>query len=200
MEDAGDPGDSADVLRSPVDQWVHVSIGGRIVADDVTPEAVGTLLAEQNGSLSIVSAEGGLFDIIAGRYTGALNMDVWLKGHAGDLLKVDRKGRPPEYIRQPALTVALMVQPTVLDLIAAHQQFRGRGLLARFMYAFPVSKVGHRKIGPKPVSEDVREAYAQTLTTDLAKWTGSRRWGISGMVMLSAIAWALWASDIVEAH
>jgi replicative DNA helicase len=71
-----------------------------------------------------------------------------------------------------------MVQPTVLDLIAAHQQFRGRGLLARFMYAFPVSKVGHRKIGPKPVSEDVRDAYAQTLTTlttDLAKWTGDDR-------------------------
>jgi hypothetical protein len=150
----------------------------RLIADDVTPEAVGTLLAEQGGCLAIVSAEGGLFDIIAGRYTGSLNLDVWLKGHAGDPLKIDRKGRPPEYIRHPALTVGLMVQPSVLDQIASNRQFRGRGLLARFLYAFPVSKVGRRKIGTTPVTEPVRDAYRDhimALTADLAKWTGDDR-------------------------
>jgi hypothetical protein len=43
----------------------------RLVADDITPEAVGSVLAEQGGSLAIISAEGGLFDIIAGRAVGA---------------------------------------------------------------------------------------------------------------------------------
>ena len=75
----------------------------RLVADDVTPEAVASLLAECGGSIAVVSAEGGVFDIIAGRYNGNIpNMDVWLKGHSGDMIRVDRKGRPPEYIRKPA--------------------------------------------------------------------------------------------------
>ena len=34
---------------------------------------------------------------MAGRYNQAAgpNLGVYLKGHAGDLLKVDRRGRPP---------------------------------------------------------------------------------------------------------
>lgn len=131
----------------------------RLVADDITPEAAGTLLAEQNGRLAIISAEGGLFDIMAGRYTASLNLDVWLKGHAGDPLKIDRKNRPPEYIRRPALTVGLMIQPSVLDAIAANPQFRGRGLLARFFYAFPVSKLGSRLFPPPPLRPGIRRNY-----------------------------------------
>lgn len=149
----------------------------RLLADDITPEAAGTLLAEQNGRLAIISAEGGLFDIIAGRYTAALNMDVWLKGHAGDPLKIDRKGRPPEYIRKPALTVGLMIQPSVLDVIAANRQFRGRGLLARFLYAFPQSKVGRRVIAAAPVNEEVQNAYdllVTNLAAGMSKWADDR--------------------------
>ncbi len=33
--------------------------------------------------LSVMSDEGGIFDIIAGRYSGSPNMEVFLKGHAG---------------------------------------------------------------------------------------------------------------------
>lgn len=149
----------------------------RFIADDITPEAAGSILAEQGGRLAIISAEGGLFDIIAGRYTVALNMDVWLKGHAGDPLKIDRKGRPPEYIRKPALTLGLMIQPTVLDQIAANKQFRGRGLLARFLYGFPESKVGRRLIAAKPVDPAVRQAYdaaITTLATGMSKWSEDR--------------------------
>jgi replicative DNA helicase len=126
-----------------------------------------TLLADQKGRLAIISAEGGVFDIIAGRYNGNIpNMDVWLKGHSGDMIRIDRKGRPPEYIRKPALTLGLMIQPEVLKSIAAQRAFRGRGLVARFLYALPVSQVGYRKTGAPPLSETVR-----TATTLI-----SRRW------------------------
>lgn len=147
----------------------------RLVADDVTPEAVGSLMAEQGGRLAVISAEGGVLDIIAGRYSQKLNMDVWLKGHAGDMLKIDRKGRPPEYVPRPALTVSLMIQPSVLDTIAANREFRGRGLLARFLYALPVSKVGHRTIAPPPVPAEVSQAYdicISALADELTKWAG----------------------------
>jgi hypothetical protein len=118
----------------------------RLIADDVTPEAVGSLLAAQGGRLAIISAEGGVFDIIAGRYSRLPNLDIWLKGHSGDPVKVDRQSRDPQYIEHPALTVALMIQPEVLDTIAARREFRGRGLLARFLYTRPGRRVGHRLI------------------------------------------------------
>jgi hypothetical protein len=64
------------------------------------------------------STEGGVFDVIAGRYNGNIpNMDVWLKGHSGDMIRVDRKGRPPEYIRKPAMTLGLMIQSDVLKAL-----------------------------------------------------------------------------------
>lgn len=152
----------------------------RIIADDVTPEATASLLAEQNGRLAILSAEGGILDTIAGRYTGVVNMDVFLKGHSGDPLKIDRKGRPPEYIRHPALTLGLMIQPIVLTTIAANRQFRGRGLLARFLYAFPKSKVGHRQIGAPSARQETITDYAQTIT-DLA--AGMSGWAGDPMIL-----------------
>jgi hypothetical protein len=132
----------------------------RLVADDVTPEAAASLLAEQGGRLAIISAEGGIFDIIAGRYSRSIpNMDLWLKGHSGDSLKVDRVGRPSEYVRRPALTLGLMIQPAVLSAIAANREFRGRGFLARILYACPVSKIGRRIVAAPPADPDIENRY-----------------------------------------
>jgi replicative DNA helicase len=148
----------------------------RLVADDITPEAAASLLAAQGGRLAIISAEGGIFDIIAGRYSGNVpNLDLWLKGHSGDSLKVDRKGRPPEHVRRPALTLGLMIQPEVLNAIASNRQFRGRGFLARILYAWPVSRVGRRRIAPPPVDPDIEANYGATvreLASGMAGWQG----------------------------
>ena len=61
------------------------------------------------------------------------------------------------------MTVALMMQPAVLAKIAAHQQFRGRGLLARFLYAWPESQIGSRDVGAA-VSTAVADAYRTAIT------------------------------------
>jgi replicative DNA helicase len=136
----------------------------RLIADDVTVEAAASLLAEQNGRLAVLSAEGGIFATLAGRYSsGQPNLEVFLKGHAGDLLRVDRKGRPAEHVPQPALTLGLAVQPEVLRDIARMPGFRGRGLLARILYSQPPNTVGRRRIGASPVPERVEVAYGQGL-------------------------------------
>ena len=145
-----------------------------LISDDITPETVASRLAQQGGRLALLSAEGGIFDTIAGRYSGTPNLEVFLKGHAGDLLVVDRQGRDREYVEQPALTLGLAVQPDVLTAIAGKPGFRGRGLLARILYAIPESTVGRRKIGTPPVPEPVATAYATTmraLVLTLADWT-----------------------------
>lgn len=153
---------------------IDVPATPRLVSDDATPEAAAALLAEQRGRLALLSAEGGIFDIAAGRYSNNVpNLDVFLKGHAGDMLRVDRKGHAPLYVRRPALTVGLMLQPSVLTRIAGNESFRGRGLLARFLYALPPSKVGARKVGADPVAPEVDQAYAgqlQALVATLTDW------------------------------
>ncbi|MDT0476458.1 YfjI family protein [Streptomyces sp. DSM 41014] len=144
-----------------------------LLADDSTPETVTSLMAEQGGRLSVMSAEGGIFDIIAGRYSGAPNMEVFLKGHAGDRLRVNRQTRR-EYIDAPALTIGLAVQPDVLKDIGKVKGFEGRGLLARFLYSLPVSTVGDREIITDPVPEETAAAYSARvidLTLSLAEWT-----------------------------
>jgi hypothetical protein len=138
----------------------------RLLADDATPEATASLLTEQRGRLAVLSPEGGLFGQMAGRYSassGQPNLDVYLKGHSGDMLRVDRKGRAPEYIARPALTVGLAVQPEVLRSLSDQPGFRGRGLLARFFYSLPASRVGGRRSDALPLPDGVRENYSAEL-------------------------------------
>jgi replicative DNA helicase len=148
----------------------------RLLADDATPEATASLLAEQKGRLAVLSPEGGVFGQMAGRYSasnGQPNLDVYLKGHSGDMLRVDRKGRAPEYIARPALTVGLAVQPEVLRSLSDQPGFRGRGLLARFFYSLPASRVGGRRTDVLPVPDSVRD----TMGPRSRRWlAASTRW------------------------
>jgi replicative DNA helicase len=55
--------------------------------------------------------------------------------------------------------VGLAVQPDVLRKLTDHPGFRGRGLLARFLYALPANTVGSRQIAPPAVPEAVADRY-----------------------------------------
>jgi replicative DNA helicase len=136
----------------------------RWLVDDATPEALAGLLAVY-GRIALLSPEGDVFDQMAGRYNQAAgpNLGVYLKGHAGDLLKVDRRGRPPEYVERPCLTIGLAVQPEVLRGLAGRPGFGGRGLLARFLYSLPESLVGRRQAGAPPVPPAVADRYTREL-------------------------------------
>jgi replicative DNA helicase len=118
-----------------------------------------------------------VFDQMAGRYNQAAgpNLGVCLKGHAGDLLKVDRRGRPPEYVQRPCLTIGLAAQPEVLRGLAGRPGFSGRGLLARFLYSLPASLVGHRQAGAPPVPSAVADRYTLELQTLAASLTNAAR-------------------------
>ena len=132
----------------------------RILADDATPEALGSLLSAHGGRMAIFSAEGGVFAMMAGRYSDSPSLDVYLKAHAGDEIRVDRRGRPSEQVTAPALTLGLAVQPAVLDALSEKPMLRGTGLLARFLYALPNSRIGHRTIDAQPMTDSIRASYA----------------------------------------
>ncbi len=131
----------------------------RLLADDSTTEKLVDIMDKQGGSITVCSSEGGIFDIIGGRYDRTANLDVYLKGHSGDSLTVDRIGRKKNKIPNPRLSMVLTVQPSVLYGLMDNATFKGRGLCGRFLYSMCKSKVGHREITPAPVPEKIRLAY-----------------------------------------
>jgi hypothetical protein len=137
----------------------------RLIADDASSEKLTSLLAQQGGRMAVLSPEGDVFEIMAGRYSdkGEGNFAVYLKGHSGDTLRVDRISRAPEYVRGPALTLGLTVQPDVIKSLCSKPGFRGRGLLGRFFYSLPRSMLGHRDVEPPSVPVPVMEDYDENL-------------------------------------
>lgn len=162
---SGDPALAAEADRQARElAGMHELLAPRLVVDDVTPEKLGSLLSER-GRIAVMSAEGGEIFELMGRYaSGGPNLGVFLKGHAGDDLRVDRTGRPTEIVDRPALTLGLAVQPEVIAGLASKPGFRGRGLLGRFLYAVPPSSVGRRLVNPPPAPPGVVEEYARRVT------------------------------------
>lgn len=135
----------------------------KLFVDDVTAEKLASVLAENHSKAAIVSAEGGIFDILNGIYTKNVNIDVFLKGHSGDTIRVDRIGRTSESILHPTLTMLLAVQPEVLNGLMTNGTFRGRGLTARFLYAIPRSSLGDRDFYTTPIAESVKNGFGSIL-------------------------------------
>ena len=131
----------------------------RFLVDDATPEKLVDLMQEQGGCLTVCSAEGGLFDAMQGRYEKNLNLDPYLKAHAGDPIVVDRVGRKNNRVDKPRLSMMLTIQPEVLGGLMENTTFRGRGLCGRFLYAMCRSKVGQRKVSPEPVPDSIKKEY-----------------------------------------
>ena len=131
----------------------------RLYVDDVTTEKLTSVLADGGGKAAIVSSEGGIFDMLSGIYSKNVNIDVMLKGHSGDCIRVDRIGRNSESIMNPALTMLLTVQPNVLSGMMQNGTFRGRGLTARFLYCMPTSIIGQRKYRTEPIPAEVSRKY-----------------------------------------
>ncbi|MBQ8389583.1 MAG: DUF3987 domain-containing protein [Oscillibacter sp.] len=140
----------------------------RLLVDDTTPEKLVDIMDAQAGCITVASAEGGVFDSLTGRYDRAANFDVYLKGHAGDPVTVDRIGRKPNHIPAPRLTMLLTIQPEVLQGLMDNAAFRGRGLCGRVLYAMCRSKVGRREVSPPPIPEAVRAAYHRFVRQSLA--------------------------------
>lgn len=145
--------DMPDEIRAP-----------RLFSGDTTAERLQAMLVEHGERMAVHSDEAGIFLIMAGIYNGgAANLDVFLQGHAGSAMRVDRAGRSA-HVDQPALSFGLLLQPGVLSEVASSRRFRDSGLLARFLYAMPASNVGTRDVRRHtPIPHAVRDEYERRL-------------------------------------
>lgn len=143
----------------------------RLWTDDCTSERLQTLLCDYGGRMSLLSDEGGIFEVMAGLYSGGrANLNVFLQGHAGAPIRVDRQGRTV-VLNRPALSFGLMVQPDVIGELGSGNKarFRGNGTLARFLYCLPRSTVGTRDVTqritiPDPIKRAYRDGIMELLT------------------------------------
>lgn len=131
----------------------------RLIADDITPERLAGMIAEQNGRMAILSAETSFIEILAGRYSdGKATQEVVLKAHCGEPIRTDRMSRA-DRVAHAHLTLGLTVQPALLHGLMSDKRFRGRGLLARFLCLMPENTVGRRAIDPPPLPDDLLSDY-----------------------------------------
>lgn len=130
--------------------------------DDVTPERLQALMAENGERFAIISDEGGIFEVISGLYTGGKsNINVFLQSHAGSSVRVERQGRSVK-MHKPALTFGLTVQPAIISDLASgsKSRFRGNGMLARLLFCIPKSTVGTRDVTKRSsIPESIRIEY-----------------------------------------
>lgn len=130
------------------------------IVDDITTEALGIFMTDNREKMSVFSTEGGIFGIIAGRYNDkGGSLDLYLKAHAGDPWSCHRVGRGTNTMQRPALTMCLTVQPDVLEEIGGNSLFRGRGLLARYLYCYCKPMAGYRERQKKAIPEALSNKY-----------------------------------------
>ena len=131
-----------------------------LIADDATSEALIRKLLVR--PVFVAAAEGRPFELMSGLYRspGQDDADVYLKAWSEDPIRNFRATKGDVHVPRPTLTMFLAVQPVVISKLAKREDFRGRGLIARFLCSFPRTQIGHRDVAAtKPIDGAARAAY-----------------------------------------
>lgn len=129
---------------------------------NVTTERLEQLMVDHDEKMSVMTDEGGIFEIMGGLYTsGKINLDIFMQGYSGNPTRADRAGRSA-HMKNPLLTLGLAIQPKVLEDLShgSKRAFRGTGLLARFLYYKCETYRGQRLFAnQQQVSAEIRNRY-----------------------------------------
>ena len=132
---------------------------------DCTPEALTAEMSKNHECMGILDDECGLFDQLSGLYSGGIsNIDIFLKAYDQSPYTVIRRTKDNLYLEKPVLTLGLMAQSEPFEKAMGNPQFIGRGLIHRFLFAFPESRQGERKQSSPPVPESAKYSYAELVT------------------------------------
>ena len=137
-----------------------------MLIDDATPESIARTIYDHNGSAAILSDEPSVFDAFT--YAKSANINVLLKGYDGSSYYQTRIGREPLFLKNPLVAVGVMAQPEVLQTLMQNTQYVGRGLLQRFIFAFPRTNRGYSNFSSPPIPADLSERYASLIERLLA--------------------------------
>tara|TARA_R110002096_G_scaffold46959_9_gene125580 strand:+ start:1154 stop:3484 length:2331 start_codon:yes stop_codon:yes gene_type:complete len=198
LKDGHEAVKEAQDLQKELDE-TPVPTATRLTCDDVTAEALERILVNQ-GSINVCGVEGGIFDTIAGQYTGGkAKIDIFLKGYSGDSHQCDRVGRESVYIEKVTLNLSYLIQPSVLKSIGNNEGNRSKGFVARFLYCVPGGYVGWRDVDPDLVTVDCTERYQNTIKA-LIMSREERTLQLSPDCFESYLAWATEVEEWLQPH
>lgn len=143
----------------------------RLIVDDITPEALKGVMADNGGRAALLSPEASFLSVLAGAYTGngkPADISGLLSAYTGsEPIVVDRRGRANERIPAPSLTLVMVGQPAVFRELTRVPGASERGLIARFVAVRVPSLAGRRPLDlndtPAPADTPAGVAYARTL-------------------------------------
>lgn len=136
----------------------------RLLVEDLTEAALSQRLMENDEALGILTAEGGLFSNVGGRYSDGLpNFDIYLKSYDEEYLAIDRITRGTVVLSHPALAMGVAAQPRVILEVAKIPGAKDRGFLGRWFFALPKSTLGQRKNLRTKLAPQYHEWWGQTI-------------------------------------
>lgn len=156
----GDDLDTAkEALVKTLEAEPRYPIRERIIFNDITPEALMQFLSIHPIALITSAEAGGVLASAGMRAESATNFvsklnQMWEAQDISD----DRVGRDSSDVRDPRVSLGLMVQPAVFDNFVAGDGHlaKSSGFLSRFLFAHPISTKGERAYREPPqVLEDV---------------------------------------------
>jgi len=174
-----------------------VPVAPCLTTSDATLEALAPLMERQSERMAIFSDEGGIFEILSGIYSkGQAKLDLALQGFDGGEVRIIRAMGREVFLRNPALTIALSVQPAVLEQACSNPAFRGRGLIQRFLFVCPAQRVGYRRLPDKSVevSEGAKRTWEFIVSALLNEAQSENDFGepIARMIDLERGAFRVW--------
>lgn len=105
-----------------------------VIGADLTYEAVIRRAERNGGKIALLSAEGGLMENLAGRYSdGAARTEFLNSAYDGEPYDGERVSDGQRSIPKPWATMLLVVQPDVLGTMLKSSNMRRRGFLQRFL-------------------------------------------------------------------
>lgn len=130
-----------------------------LTVTDVTPEALAQAMSEHGGKMAVMDSEGGVLGTVAGLYNGGVsNIDLLLKAYDGDFVEIRRKTSGTVTLTKPLLTIGLLTQPKKFQEFISNPEFEEKGLLNRFLFAFPTVKTYYDDVVPE-IPEAPKRAY-----------------------------------------
>lgn len=126
---------------------------------DVTPEALAQAMQINDGKMAIMDSEGGALGTAAGLYNGGVsNIDLLLKAYDGEFVEIWRKTSETVELKRPLLTIGLLTQPKKFNEFITNNEFEEKGLLNRFLFAFPTAPKRYTDTVPE-IPKEASENY-----------------------------------------
>ncbi|MFH9012510.1 YfjI family protein [Streptomyces sp. NPDC017943] len=154
-----------DLARDELEALGEPKVYTQLIADDTTPEAATDVIAEQGERLAVLSTESSFLGNVGGRYSKNANPEIVLKAWSHEPHAVNRKSGRTLLLERPNLSLGLAVQPGFLTGMGeTGDVFEARGLMARFLFSMPVSRVGDRVYDTDPIPGEVRQTWHEAIT------------------------------------